>query len=83
MDNIALSESSPVSMRQSFPSVSPGNEPETFSLVHQEREMILIALRENNWVQKNAAKSLGVSPRALNYKIKKYGITHQGWRIHR
>ncbi|MGX9365556.1 sigma 54-interacting transcriptional regulator [Desulfoplanes sp. PS50] len=83
MENIALSESSPVPMRQSFPSVSPGDKPENFSLVHQEREMILQALRENNWVQKNAARSLGVSPRALNYKIKKFGITHQGWRIHR
>jgi DNA-binding NtrC family response regulator len=83
MENIALSESSPVSEHRSFPLIAPGEKPETCSLVHQEREMILLALRENNWVQKDAAKSLGVSPRALNYKIKKFGITHQGWRIHR
>ena len=55
----------------------------SISLEHQEREMILLALRENDWVQKEAAKRLGVSPRALNYKIKKFGITYKGWRKHR
>jgi len=32
------------------------------------------------WVQKNAANKLGISPRALNYKINKLGITHPHWR---
>jgi DNA-binding NtrC family response regulator len=48
-----------------------------------ERELILRALTENLWVQKDAAKCLGISPRALNYKIKKFGITHQNWRKHK
>jgi DNA-binding NtrC family response regulator len=48
-----------------------------------ERELILKALNENLWVQKNAAHCLGISPRALNYKIKKFGITHQNWRKHK
>ena len=48
-----------------------------------ERELILKALIENLWVQKDAARCLGISPRALNYKIKKFGITHQNWRKHK
>jgi DNA-binding NtrC family response regulator len=48
-----------------------------------EKELILLALTENLWVQKDAAKCLGISPRALNYKIKKFGITHQNWRKHK
>ncbi len=46
----------------------------------QEKELILRALEENLWVQKNAAKQLGISPRALNYKVNKFGITHPNWR---
>ncbi|HIP37961.1 MAG TPA: sigma-54-dependent Fis family transcriptional regulator [Desulfocapsa sulfexigens] len=53
------------------------------SLVSQEKELILNALEECLWVQKNAAEKLGVSPRALNYKVKKFGITHPNWRKHR
>ncbi|MBM9513493.1 sigma-54 interaction domain-containing protein [Desulfogranum marinum] len=52
------------------------NEP----LIVQEKELIINALEENLWVQKNAAKVLGISPRALNYKVKKFGITHPNWR---
>ena len=46
----------------------------------QEKELILRALEENLWVQKNSAKQLGISPRALNYKINKFNITHPNWR---
>ncbi len=49
-------------------------------LESHEKELILQALEENLWVQKNAAKRLGISPRALNYKINKFGITHPNWR---
>ncbi len=53
---------------------------DTASLAGQERELILRILEECLWVQKNAANKLGISPRALNYKIKKLGITHPHWR---
>lgn len=56
---------------------------ESNSLVQQEKELMLKALEECLWVQKNAAEKLGVSPRALNYKVKKFGITHPNWRKHR
>lgn len=62
------------------PTIPPGShEP----LIAHEKELILRALKDNLWVQKNAAKRLGISPRALNYKVKKFGITHPNWRKNR
>jgi DNA-binding NtrC family response regulator len=55
----------------------------TEPLEAQEKALILRALAENLWVQKNAARCLGISPRALNYKVKKFGITHENWRKHK
>lgn len=52
----------------------------TRSLANQEKDLILQVLEECLWVQKNAAKKLGISPRALNYKVRKLGITHPHWR---
>jgi transcriptional regulator with GAF, ATPase, and Fis domain len=54
--------------------------PPTDSLDERERETILEALEDCLWIQKDAALRLGISPRALNYKIKKHGITHTRWR---
>jgi DNA-binding NtrC family response regulator len=48
-----------------------------------ERELITQALSRCGWSQKEAARLLGVSSRALNYKIKRFGITHPGWRHNR
>ncbi|MEW6681778.1 MAG: sigma-54 dependent transcriptional regulator [Nitrospirota bacterium] len=48
-----------------------------------EKNTILRVLAENNWVQKDAARLLGISPRVLNYKIKSHGITHPSWLKHR
>jgi DNA-binding NtrC family response regulator len=53
------------------------------SLAGQEKELILKTLEECLWVQKDAAGKLDVSPRALNYKIRKLGITHPHWRRNR
>jgi DNA-binding NtrC family response regulator len=48
-----------------------------------ERELILQALERCGWVQKDAARLLGVSSRALNYKIKRFGFTHPSWKQNR
>jgi DNA-binding NtrC family response regulator len=48
-----------------------------------EKETILRALEATNWVQKDAAKLLHISPRALNYRIRKLGIRHSRWRRNR
>jgi len=50
------------------------------SIKEQEKEIIIKALEESLWVQKEAAELLGITPRALNYKIKKFGISHPRWR---
>jgi len=50
------------------------------SLMEHERKLIIAALEDSLWVQKMAAVKLGITPRALNYKIKKLGITHPHWR---
>jgi DNA-binding NtrC family response regulator len=46
----------------------------SLSLEDSERNAILRALEQAGWVQKGAAELLGISRRAINYKIKKYGI---------
>jgi len=52
----------------------------TLNLEIIEKESILKALHMSSWVQKDAAQLLGISPRALNYKINQYDITHPSWK---
>lgn len=52
----------------------------TLKLASLERQAIVLALQKTNWVQKDAADLLGISPRALNYKINQHKVTHPGWR---
>jgi len=40
-----------------------------------EKAQILDALRKTGWVQARAARLLGLTPRQIGYKIKRYGIT--------
>ncbi len=53
--------------------------PNGMPLEELERQAILEALRINNWVQKDAAKFLGISSRVMNYKIQKYEIKYPRW----
>jgi Nif-specific regulatory protein len=39
-----------------------------------ERQRIIQALKKSNFVQQKAARTLGISPRQLGYRIKKYNI---------
>jgi Nif-specific regulatory protein len=39
-----------------------------------EKEAILNALKECNWVMSKAARKLGITERMIGYKIKKYQI---------
>jgi two-component system, NtrC family, response regulator HydG len=39
-----------------------------------ERQALVEALKMSNWVQKDAAELLSISPRVMNYKIKTLGI---------
>jgi len=46
-------------------------------VVEIEKEAIVNALRECNWVIAKAARKLGITERMIGYKIKKYGITKE------
>jgi DNA-binding NtrC family response regulator len=48
-----------------------------------EKSFVEQALQRCGWVQKEAAKLLGVSSRVLNYKIKRFGMTHPSWKQNR
>jgi DNA-binding NtrC family response regulator len=56
---------------------------EGVSLREVERELVIEALERTGYVQKDAAKLIGVSRRKLNYMIQRMGITHSGWRRNR
>jgi len=46
--------------------------------VHEiEKQEILNALRECNWVMSRAARRLGITERMIGYKIKKYQIKRE------
>ncbi|NNG00515.1 MAG: sigma-54-dependent Fis family transcriptional regulator [Desulfobacteraceae bacterium] len=53
---------------------NPVDADDTFSLEETERLVILRALKKTGGVQKEAAELLGISRRAIHYKIKKYSI---------
>ena len=44
------------------------------SLSSLERSEVLAALKRNGWVQYKAAEELGITPRQIGYRIKKYGL---------
>ena len=48
-----------------------------------ERQLIEQALERTGWVQKDAAELLGLTSRALNYRISSLGITHPSWKRNR
>ncbi len=52
---------------------------EGMPLVEMEKRLILEALERANWVQKEAARYLGVSRRVMHYKIQKFGIRNPNW----
>jgi len=53
---------------------SASSKDKPFSLEETERNAILRALKQAEGIQKDAAKLLGISRRAIHYKIKKYEI---------
>ncbi len=46
-------------------------------LTEVETQMLLSALKENDWVQTKAARALGISERVLRYKMKKANIKNK------
>jgi len=46
-------------------------------VVEIEKEAIIQALKECNWVMAKAARKLGITERMIGYKIKKYKIERE------
>jgi DNA-binding NtrC family response regulator len=50
--------------------------PTGIALEEIERQALIEALKMSNWVQKDAAELLNISPRVMNYKIKTLAIEY-------
>lgn len=48
-----------------------------------ERSLVLQALHRSAWNQRRAAALLKISVDRMNARVKKFGITHPSWRVHR
>ena len=57
--------------------------PTGIALEEIERMALIEALKMSNWVQKDAAELLAISPRVMNYKIKTLGIDSRARRAPR
>jgi DNA-binding NtrC family response regulator len=53
--------------------------PEGITLDEVEKNLILQALERTGWIQKDAAKLLGLSRRVIQYKIAKHNIKNPKW----
>jgi len=47
------------------------------------KKRVIDALQKSDWVQKDAAAILDISPRSMNYWCDVYKITHKTWRNRR
>jgi transcriptional regulator with GAF, ATPase, and Fis domain len=53
------------------------------TLDQMEKDLVVAALETSNWNQKHAAELLGISVDRMNSRVKKWGLTHPSWRVHR
>ncbi|GAB4312306.1 MAG: sigma-54 dependent transcriptional regulator [Candidatus Sumerlaeia bacterium] len=56
---------------------------EGIQLEEWEKQLVLAALQKARWNQKKAAELLGISVDRMNHRVKKFGITHESWRVHK
>jgi Nif-specific regulatory protein len=70
MDMLSLDKDVPSETRHA------SGEPKALSkeVETMEKERIMNALREHNFIQARAARALGITPRQLGYRLKKYGL---------
>jgi two-component system, NtrC family, response regulator AtoC len=87
IERAVIIEDGPTIQRDSVSLPEPGRalrsdfqKPSSLQLNNNERNLVLQALEESLWIQRDAATRLGITPRILNYKVKKFGITHPRWR---
>jgi transcriptional regulator with GAF, ATPase, and Fis domain len=80
-EDLRIGETSPGGMgREQAPIVKIP--PTGIALEEIERQALVEALKMSNWVQKDAAELLSISPRVMNYKIKTLNIEFPRGRRH-
>ncbi len=52
-------------------------------LAEVERSLVMQALQRADWSQRDAAALLGISVDRMNARVRKFGITHPSWRVHK
>jgi len=77
MSNGKIIESSdlPINLKLQTPKEFMQKESLKAGIEDIEKSSILDALEKSDWIQAKAAKMLGITPRQIGYKIKKYGIS--------
>lgn len=48
-----------------------------------EKSLVIQALERSDWSQRQAADLLGISVDRMNARVKKFGLTHASWRVHK
>jgi Nif-specific regulatory protein len=63
---------------QDTPVIYPGSMADKTNLKKEiediEKDQVIRALKDNNYIQNRASKALGITPRQFGYRLKKYGI---------
>jgi transcriptional regulator with GAF, ATPase, and Fis domain len=52
-------------------------------LENVERDLVIQSLERTGWNQKDAASLLNISVDRMNNRVKKYGLRHPSWRVHK
>ena len=78
-EDLHLSPAATAGVQDGAASINLRLPPNGIDLEELEKQAILEALRINNWVQKDAARFLGISSRVMNYKVAKYEIKNPRW----
>ncbi|MBF0537435.1 MAG: sigma 54-interacting transcriptional regulator [Nitrospirae bacterium] len=75
-EDVVVPEHLPLNIRASMPQTTPPGDAsrQPMPLMQIERSHIVDALVKTGWVYAQAARVLGITPRQICYKVKKYGI---------
>lgn len=69
----------PINFRLSSPKVGLQKESLKAGIEEIEKTSIIQALEENGWIQTKAARILGITPRQLGYRLKKYCLASKDY----
>ena len=72
-----------VGQRASRAALAPRIPDEGISLEDYEQRLVVAALEKAGWNQKKAAKLLGISVDRMNSRVRKFGLRHSSWKVHK